>query len=273
MDNNYNMLKKYITITAIYHASPKHDKKPTATALFSGYISTSSPYFRKRCFLMLWKFLVLFLTLFAFGSGLPNAAFAEVLSINELTAKIQDVYEKTRDIQAHFVQEATIKSMQKTEREEGTVWIKNPKRMYWDYNRPKEKKLIINPMKAWLYVAEDRIVYLQSSDEIFRSRLAVKFLSGIGKLSEDFAINFSKNGRSDEKGNYLLTLTAKEQGAEISHIHLTIDKKTFQILQFSFPDSYGNTTRLSFSDIKTNTGVADSFFVFRPPAGVDIVNQ
>lgn len=273
MDNNYNMLQNYITITAIYHAPPEHDKKPTATALFSGYISISSPYLRKHCFFMLWKFLVLFLTLLVFESSLTNATFAEGLSIDELTVKVQDVYEKTRDIKAHFVQEATIKSMQKTEREEGIVWIKNPKRMYWDYTRPKEKKLIINPTKAWLYVAEDRIVYLQDSDDIFRSRLAVKFLSGIGKLSEDFAINFSKNSRLDEKGNYLLTLTAKEQGAEISHIHLTIDKKTFQILQISFPDSYGNTTRLSFDDIKTNTGVADSFFVFRPPAGVDIVNQ
>lgn len=272
MDNNYNMLQNYINITDIYNAPAGHYEKPTEPASFSGYISTSSLYCPKPCLFMFRKLLVFLFLSFAFGGGLPNTAFAEVLSIDELTTKTQDVYEKTKDLKAHFVQEVTIKSMQKTEREEGIVWIKNPKRMYWDYTNPKEKKLIINPTKAWLYVAEDRIVYLQNSDDIFRSRLAVRFLSGVGKLSEDFSVHFSKNGRLDEKGNYLLTLTAKERGAEIDLIHLTIDEKTFHIIRFSFADKYGNTTRLSFRDIKTNTGVSDSFFVFRPPSDVEIVN-
>ncbi len=271
MDNNYNMLLNYIAITDIYNAPAGHFEKPTEPASFSGYISTSSLYHLKHCLFMFRKLLVLLFLSFAFGGSLPNTSFAEVPSIDELTAKTQDVYEKTKDLKAHFVQEVTIKSMQKTEREEGIVWIKNPKRMYWDYTKPKEKKLVINPTKAWLYVAEDRIVYLQNSDDIFRSRLAVKFLSGVGKLSEDFSVNFAKNGRLDEKGNYRLSLTAKEKGAEIDHIHLTIDEKTFHILQLSFADHYGNTTRLSFHNIKTNTGVSDDFFVFRPPSDVEIV--
>ena len=207
-----------------------------------------------------------------FGGSLPDAALAEALSIDELTAKTQDAYEKTKDLQAHFVQEVTIKSMQKTEREEGVVWIKNPKRMYWDYTSPREKKLIIGPTKSWLYVAEDRIVYLHNSEDIFRSRLAVKFLSGVGQLAEDFSVHFPREGRLDEKGNYLLILTAKEKGAEIDRILLTIDQNTFHIIQFSFTDDYGNTTRLSFDGIRTNTGVADSFFVFKPPVNVDVVN-
>jgi outer membrane lipoprotein carrier protein len=266
------MLENYITITDIYNAPAGHYKKPAETASFSGYISTSSLYRPKPCLFMFWKLLVLLFLSLTFGGSLPTAAWAKALSIDELTAKTQDVYEKTRDLKAHFVQEVTIKSMQKTEREEGIVWIKNPKRMYWDYTTPKEKKLVINPTKAWLYVAEDRIVYLQNSDDIFRSRLAVKFLSGIGKLSEDFSVDFAKNDRLDEKGNYLLSLTAKEKGAEIDRIHLTIDEKTFHILQLSFTDNYGNTTRLSFHNIKTNTGISDDFFVFRPPSDVEIVH-
>ena len=272
MDNNYNMLQNYINITDIYNALAGHYKKPRKMVSFSVYISTPSRYRPQPCLFMFRKLLGLLFLSFAFWGVLPNTALAEVLSIDELMAKTQDVYEKTRDLKAHFVQEVTIKSMQKTEREEGIVWIKNPKRMYWDYTKPKEKKLIINPTKAWLYVAEDRIVYLQKSDDIFRSRLAVRFLSGVGKLSEDFSVDFSKNGRLDEKGNYLLTLTAKEKGGEIDRIHLTIDEKTFHIIQFGFADNYENTTRLSFYDIKTNTGVSDSFFVFSPPFGVEVVN-
>ena len=201
------------------------------------------------------------------------AVCAEVLTLEQLTAKTQEVYEKTTDLKSRFIQEVTIKSMKKTEREEGTVWIKSPKMMLWDYTKPKEKKLVINAQTAWLYVAEDRMVYVQNSDDVYRSRMAVKFLSGIDKLSEDFQLRFAKDNPLDEEGNYLLTLTAKEKGTGIDRLHLTVDGKTFQILQCRFNDDYGNTTRLRFSDIRTNTGVSDKFFTFKPPAGVEVVNM
>jgi outer membrane lipoprotein carrier protein len=207
-------------------------------------------------------------------SAFPAAGVcSEPLSLEQVAARMQEVYEKTADLKSRFVQEVTIKSMKKTEREEGTVWIKNPNMMLWDYAKPKEKKLVINARTAWLYVAEDRMVYVQNADDVYRSRMAVKFLSGVGKLSEDFQLRFAKDNPLDEEGNYLLTLTAKEKGAGIDRLHLTIDGKTFQILQCRFNDDYGNTTRLRFSDIRTNTGVSDKFFTFRPPAGVEVVNM
>lgn len=198
---------------------------------------------------------------------------AEGLSLEQLTAKTQEIYEKTTDLKARFVQEVTIRSMKKTEREEGTVHFKNPRMMLWDYQKPKAKKLVINAQKAWLYVPEDRIVYVQNADDIYRSRMAVRFLSGLGKLSEDFRIGFSGDKPFDEQGNYLLTLTAKEAEGGIERLFLTIDGKNFHISQFSFTDALGNTTRLRLSDIRINTGVPDSLFDFKPPAGVEIVTM
>ncbi|MBA4424017.1 MAG: hypothetical protein C0390_13125, partial [Syntrophus sp. (in: bacteria)] len=169
---------------------------------------------------------------------------AQPLSLEQLTAKTQEMYEKTTDLKASFMQEVTIKSMKKTEREEGTVYFKNPRMMLWDYTKPKSKKLVINAQKAWLYVPEDRMVYIQNAEDVYRSRMAVKFLSGIGKLSEDFLIRFSKDTPFDGEGNYHLVLAAKEPGSGVDRLHLTIDGKIFQILQCRFNDSFGNTTRL-----------------------------
>lgn len=203
----------------------------------------------------------------------PPAIPAEVLSLERLTAKTQEIYEKTTDLKARFVQEVTIRSMKKTEREEGTVHFKNPRMMLWDYQKPKAKKLVINARKAWLYVPEDRMVYVQNAEEVYRSRMAVRFLSGLGKLSEDFHIRFTGDKTLDEQGNYLLTLTAKEAEGGVERLFLTIDGKNFHISQFSFTDAYGNATRLRLSDIRINTGVPDSLFDFKPPAGVEIVTM
>ena len=272
MSIDFNCLQNHDAIPAIYGIFLPGYKPPEIFVPFSHsrpvlFSSRENPSPSAR---MAGIALLLWIAIFVFPAP---AVRAEVLSLEQLTAKTQEVYEKTTDLKARFIQEVTIKSMKKTEREEGTVWIKNPKMMLWDYAKPKEKKLVINARTAWLYVAEDRMVYVQNAEDVYRSRMAVKFLSGIGKLSEDFQLRFAKDNPLDEEGNYLLTLTAKEKGTGIDRLHLTVDGKTFQILQCRFNDTYGNTTRLRFSDIRTNTGVSDKFFTFKPPAGVEVVNM
>jgi outer membrane lipoprotein carrier protein len=195
------------------------------------------------------------------------------LSLEQLSQRMQEMYEKTADLKARFIQEVTIESMKKTEREEGTVTFKNPRMMLWDYQKPKTKKLVINAQKAWLYIPEDRMVYVQNAEEVYRSRMAVRFLSGIGKLPEDFQIRFSNDSPLDKEGNYRLSLTSRETGSGIDRLDLTVDGKTFQIIECRFEDTFGNATRLRFSDIRLNTGVSDKFFTFQAPDGVEIVNM
>jgi len=202
-----------------------------------------------------------------------RTSFADILPLNELIAKTQERYEKTEDLKAQFIQEVTIKSMNKTEREEGVVYVKNPRRMLWVYSKPKAKKLIINPKKAWLYIPEDRAAYVQDTENIYRSKLAVKFLSGIGKLSEDFHVGFSKPDTVDRNGDYLITLVPKVSDTGVDKLHLTIDKEDFQIIQCSFTDLYGNMTRIRLADIRINNNLDDKIFSFKPPSGVEVFNM
>ncbi len=48
-----------------------------------------------------------------------RTSFADILPLNELIARTQERYKKTQDIKAQFIKEETIKSVNKTEREEG----------------------------------------------------------------------------------------------------------------------------------------------------------
>jgi len=205
-----------------------------------------------------------------FSSG---TSFGDTLPLDELIAKAQERYEKTQDLKAQFIQEVTIKSVNKTEREEGVVYVKNPRRMLWVYSKPKAKKLIINPRKAWLYIPEDHAAYVQETENIYKSKLAVKFLSGIGKLSEDFHVGFSKPDNVDRNGNYLLTLIPKVSDTGVDKLYITIDKENFQIIQCSFADLYGNVTRIRLSDIRINNNLDDKLFSFKPPSGVEVFNM
>jgi outer membrane lipoprotein carrier protein len=204
--------------------------------------------------------------------SMTRAEAVEMLSLEQLTLKMQEIYDNTQDMKAKFVQELTIQSIKKTEREEGTVYFKNPKRMYWEYTRPKSKKLVINPQKAWLYVPEDRVVYVQDAEAMYKSKLIIRFLSGIGKLQEDFQIRFATPEATDKSGNYLLVLTPKQADLGVDRLNLTVDRTGFHISQCSFSDAYGNLTRIRFQNIKTNNQLSEALFHFKPPRGVEIFN-
>ena len=194
------------------------------------------------------------------------------MAVEDLTGKIQDRYERTIDLKARFVQEATLKSTRKTQHEEGTVYFKKPKKMLWDYTKPESKKLVINPQTSWLYVPEDKMVYVQNSKNVFSSGQAIRFLAGIGKLTEEFKIKYAQP-QQDDAGNYLLEMVPKggpESAGGVRKLLATVDKETYLIIKCSFNDSLGNLTVITFQDIKTNTGLPDSMFTFKPPPGTEV---
>ena len=69
------------------------------------------------------------------------AAGAEMPPLSETVGRLQQIYERTQDFQANFVQETTVKSIRKTEVEEGVVYFKSPRQMLWDYKKPKAKRI------------------------------------------------------------------------------------------------------------------------------------
>jgi len=114
--------------------------------------------------------------------ALPRLVFSEEIPpVGDIVQKLQVAYEQTKDLQADFIQETTLKSIKKTEREEGRVFFKNPKNMSWNYAKPKGKKLVINSQTAWLYLSEEKAAYRQRSESIFQSKLLINFFSGYGK--------------------------------------------------------------------------------------------
>ena len=222
-------------------------------------------------------------TIIAFKLGIAITVFggyfacptfaAEIPPIDDVVSRLQQTYEQTIDFKADFIQETTIKSIKKTDREEGVVFFKNPKNMLWNYTKPKAKKLVINSKKVWLYLPQEKVAYTQDSDYIFKSKVLIKFLTGLGKLKDDFTIDYAKSDALDKNENYRLVLTPREKNTPYNTLQITVDKNIFYILQVNFDDTFGNSTNLRFSNIAINSGLAANIFQFKPPAGVSILKM
>jgi len=212
-----------------------------------------------------------YITLLVFIFTLPAFAFsAEIPPLEEVVQNLQEAYEKTADLKADFVQETTIKSIKKTEKEAGRLFFKIPRNMSWEYTKPVGKKLVINSEKAWLYLKSEKIAYTQKSDNVLQSQLLINFFSGAGKLRDDFIIKYAEPDCRDNNGNYRLVLTPRQKTGLFSALRITVDKNNFYIVHMSFDDAFGNATRLTFSNIILNTGLTEKIFRFHPPTGVQV---
>lgn len=206
----------------------------------------------------------------AFFNVFPSLSRADDLTLEALVLKIQEAYDRTDDFKSAFTQETTIKSLKKTEREGGVVYFKKPRMMRWVYSKPRSKELVIGPRTSWLYIPEDRLAYHQDSESLLRSRVTIKFMSGIGKLSEDFEVRFTEPAKAE--GPYRLELKPKVYVEGVEKLFLTVKRDDYQIISVLLTDVYGNVTRTTFSNTAFNQNLPESLFTFKPPKGVDVID-
>ena len=199
-----------------------------------------------------------------------NRAFSKDESLDDLIAKVQNLYDSIQDFRVSFIHNVPVKITGTTLTERGIFYYKKPKRMRWDYSEPPGKLLIVNPDFMWFYVPEDNRVYIQKTDTALKSQLAVKFLTGLGTLKDDFTMSFADPSPTDDKGNYFITLRPKEQTGGIQDLTLTIDRGNYYITGYRLTDMYGSKNSYFFQDITINNNPAEDLFHYDPPPGVKV---
>ncbi|MBT8407521.1 MAG: outer membrane lipoprotein carrier protein LolA, partial [Deltaproteobacteria bacterium] len=107
---------------------------------------------------------------------------------SELVAKVQSQYDQTRSIRADFSQETRSRAASLGTTAKGKLYFLKPRAIRWDYSEPKQQ-FVINEKKAWLYVPDEKTIYLYEVDQIINSPIVLGFFSGLGKLAETFDIS------------------------------------------------------------------------------------
>jgi outer membrane lipoprotein carrier protein len=183
--------------------------------------------------------------------------------------EIQNQYEKTTDLEANFVQEYIGKVMQQSQKGEGKVYFKKKGMMRWDYRLPNQK-LISDGQTLWLYQPEENQVFISPAEKMIKE---FGFLVGQGDLRRDFKILNIVESFSQKEESIVIDMTPKESQPVVSKLSLTVDKKTYFVIQVDIFDGLGNVTRTRFMDIKTNINLPGSFFQFKIPSGTEIIRM
>lgn len=191
---------------------------------------------------------------------------------DELARAIQSHYQQVRDFTATFEQAYVGGALKRRSVEKGTVAIRKPGRMRWDYESPEKKLFIADGTRMYFYVPADKQVRVSAMPEAGRVPTPILFLAGRGDLLRDFTVE-EVQAPASAAGTRALRLRPVRQEQEYETLTLVVDAASLAWRQLIVVDGQGGTSTFTFTNLRENVGVADSRFVFSMPKGVDVVTQ
>jgi outer membrane lipoprotein carrier protein len=188
----------------------------------------------------------------------------------DVASALQSRYNNIKDFTASFTQTYEGGVLRRKAVESGTVYIKKPGKMRWDYARPEKKQFISDGQTMFMYFPADKQVMKNPVPEQEEATSAILFLMGKGNVTRDFDVKYTG---SPDPAVYALRLDPRTRQAEYDWLEISMDRTSLQIRTLTAGDAQGGRSTFTFSNFKENTGLADKMFQFTIPRGTEVITS
>jgi outer membrane lipoprotein carrier protein len=189
--------------------------------------------------------------------------------VKTLAAAVDAHYNHLRSLQAEFTEVYRGSGMDRTE--SGTLWLKKPGKMRWEYRSPKEKLFVSNGKDAWFYVPDDRQARKTDSRKLDDIRSPLAFLLGKTKLEKELqGLSLAPEVTPLGPGNLVLRGVPQALADRISEVLVEVTP-AHQIARIAIQEVDGAVTEYRFAEMKEDVEIGDARFQFKPPAGTETV--
>ena len=219
--------------------------------------------------------LLLLFTSLASSSG-QGVHSLDVLSLDahEVARGVDRHYNALHALQAGFRETFRGNGMDRTE--SGTLWIKRPGHMRWEYKEPRAKLFITDGKTAWFYAPGDRQARRTAFKKLEDLRSPLAYLLGRAKLEKEFeGLSLAPDVAPKSAGNIVLRGVPRSSGIRLAQVLLEVTSQG-RIDRIVAEDQDGAATEFQFSESKENGEVAadaisEQRFRFTPPRGVEVI--
>ena len=184
---------------------------------------------------------------------------------DQLVRSVEDHYRDLTDLTAAVTQKNTLTSVGKSQTFNGTLFIKKPGKLRLEYSNG--QLILIDGKAALFYSKKSEQVIKKTFTDFEHMNIPVAFLLGAAHFRDDFDVL-----QADPKTPRLLELLPRKPGAAMKKMRLVVDDAG-RIMDLTIFDRSGNTTSITFTDIREGAGVDDQRFVFKAPKGTEIIEQ
>lgn len=196
----------------------------------------------------------------SFGQASPTPSAAE------LAQRVDRHYDRLHSLKAGFREDYAGMGMIRSET--GTLFLRKPGRMLWQYSNPAGKIFLLDGKYAWLYSRGDAQVQRIPAKDLDDLRSPLRFLLGRTKLEKELT---GLRLESAANGLYSLTGLPKGQENRVKSLSLTVTAEgvisTIEVVEVD-----GATTRFTFTNEQAEAPISSAIFHFTPPPGVPVVD-
>ncbi len=195
-------------------------------------------------------------------------------NIHQLARAVDAHYNHLRSLQSDFTEIYRGDGAERAET--GTLWLKKPRKMRWEYRSPKEKLFVSDGQAVWFYLPAERQLRKTALRKLDDLRSPLAFLLGKTKLENELqGLSKVVDQSPLDPGNTLLrgvpqSVVRQSTAGQVSEVQLEITPSD-QIVRIVLLEADGATTEFRFAGWKENLELNDSRFQFTAPPGVETV--
>ncbi len=194
-------------------------------------------------------------------------------TLDEAVSALEQAQRRVTDLKAPFRQAAHNKALNQTIEARGTLYLKKPGRLRWEYQTPTPQEIVSDGTRLWIYTPELKQVNVTAAPAALAGP-AGSFLQGLGQVREHFDARFLNPAQpADADGLVVLDLAPKRPQTLLARLIVSVDPRSWLVRQAIVHDELGNTVTVRFGDTVVNSGLSDALFVFVPPPGVAVVQH
>jgi outer membrane lipoprotein carrier protein len=201
------------------------------------------------------------------GAGLR----AQAVDVGAIARATDAYYNHLKSLKAGFIEIYQGPGISRTE--SGTLWLKKPGRMRWEYHVPREKLFLIDSQHAYFYVTGEHQARKTPIKNVDDLRSPLRYLLGKTRLEKELeSLSLAPDVSPLEPGDVVLRGVPKMMKDRVTSVILEISP-SHQIRRIVIHGIDDATTDFRFSQIEENVPVQDSLFRFTPPPGVETLED
>ena len=213
------------------------------------------------------RLLVFALTIFL---ATVSPAFA-LPSLHAVAQAVDQHYDHLHSLRADFTEIYQGAGLDRSE--SGTLWLKKPGKMSWEYRSPEEKLFVSDGKDAWLYLPVERQVRKSSLRKLEDLRSPLAFLLGKTKLEKELTgLAFAPEVQALKGEDSILRGVPRGMEDRVKQILLEITPE-HQIARIMIEGVDDSVTEFRFSNQTEDVPIPDAKFRFSAPPGTETIED
>jgi outer membrane lipoprotein carrier protein len=206
---------------------------------------------------------------FVIGLATTIALAGPTPDVHAIAQAVDERYNHLRSLQAEFTEIYRGAGTERTE--SGTLWLKKPGKMRWEYRSPRDKLFLSDGRDAWFYVPGERQVRRTAVKKLDDLRSPLAFLLGKTKLEKELqGLSLAPEVTPLAAGDVVLRGVPKSLADRVSQVLLEITPDHW-IGRILIEEVDGSVTEYRFSSHRENVDVPDQRFQFVVLDGVEVI--